>query len=194
MFRLLEDSGLTWAYVLRIWNELDVPEGWRPEITPEGIVISPPPSGTHNRIAGKMDRVLVTGMADDRLEVFQTQGVAIQSVGGVFIPDLCVVAGEHVPPGSDPVAAQHVLLAVEITSRSNAERDRKRKKWAYAHGPIAQYLLIDAFDEDGPMLTLFSNPQDGIYRNSTQVPFGHSLKLAPPVEVVVDGSVFPSAP
>src|SRR5437868_2575112 len=51
---LLADSGLTWADVLRTWNELTVPEGWRPEITPGGIVMTPPPSGAHNLIADEL--------------------------------------------------------------------------------------------------------------------------------------------
>lgn len=186
----LAESPYTWADLLQIWNELDVPEGWRPEITPEGIVMSPPPSGFHNLIGETVHQVLRAAV-DDSFGVFQTQGVAVPAIGGVFIPDLCVVPRALVPHGSEPVAAEHVALAVEITSRSNARQDRKRKKWAYAHGPVAQYLLIDAYDEDGPTVSLFSNPADAVYRNVTRTSFGQKITLAAPVAVVLDTAQFP---
>jgi Uma2 family endonuclease len=187
----LPDSALTWPDVLRMWHELDVPEGWRPEISPEGIVMTPPPSGLHNLIGAVVNRALVAATGD-HLEIFQTLGVAVPSIGGIFIPDLCVVARHQVPPGSDPVAAEHVVLAVEITSPSNARHDRKRKKWAYAHGPVAHYLLIDAFDEDGPSISLFSNPVDGAYRDAIRTAFGQTVKLPPPLELELDTSTFPA--
>jgi Uma2 family endonuclease len=190
MIDLLADSGLTWADVLRTWNELTVPEGWRPEITPGGIVMTPPPSGAHNLIADNVHRAVVS-VADEALAVFQTLGVAVPSIGGVFVPDLCVAVRAEVPFDTEPVGSEHVVLAVEITSRSNARHDRKRKKWAYAHGGIAQYLLIDAYDEDGPALLLFSNPADGVYRNAVRTPFGQKITLDEPVPAVIDSGLFP---
>lgn len=186
----LLDSGLTWSDVLRTWNELEVPEGWRPEITPGGILMTPPPSGFHNRIDAVVNRALVAAVGE-RFEVFHTLGVAVRSIGGIFIPDLCVAAGSDVPNGTDPVDSELVVLAVEITSLSNAAHDRKRKKWAYAHGGIAQYLLVDAYDEDGPALFLFSNPAEGVYRNAVRTPFGQKITLAAPVPAVLDSGLFP---
>jgi Uma2 family endonuclease len=192
MTSLLADSGLTWADVLKTWNELEVPEGWRPEITPEGIIMTPPPGGSHNLIADSLHRALVFAV-DDEFGVFQSLAVAVRFVGGIFIPDLCVVARERVPLGTEPVDAAHVALAVEITSRSNAAHDRKRKRWAYAHGGVAQYLLVDAFDEDGPAVYLFSHPSDGMYRTIERTPFGHKVTVAPPVATVLDSGLFPSS-
>jgi Uma2 family endonuclease len=191
MTSLLADSGLTWADVLRTWNELEVPEGWRPEITPGGIIMTPPPSGAHNLIADTLHRALVRAV-DDQFGVFQTVAVAVLSVGGIFVPDLCVVARGHVPLGTEPVDSKDVVLAVEITSRSNAAHDRKRKRWAYAHGGVAQYLLVDAFDEDGAAIYLLSHPSDGMYRTTERTPFGHKVTLAPPVATVLDSELFPS--
>jgi Uma2 family endonuclease len=191
MTTMVADSGFSWAYVLQTWNELNVPEGWRPEITPEGIFMSPPPIGSHNLIADELHHAVGTAIDRSRFGVFQTQGVAIRSIGGIFVPDLCVAERAAVPHGSEPVESEHVVLAVEITSRSNAHHDRKRKKWAYAHGGIGQYLLVDAFDEDGPTVSLFSNPVDGIYRNTIKTPFGQKITLAAPVSVVIDTASFP---
>jgi Uma2 family endonuclease len=192
MTSLLADSGLTWADVLRIWKELDVPEGWRPEITPEGIIMTPPPSGAHNLTAEEVHHALGAAIDRNTFGIFQSLGVAVRSIGGIFIPDICVVARAGVSPGTDPVDSEHVALAVEITSKSNAEHDRKRKKWAYAHGGIAQYLLIDAFDEDGPSVWVFSQPEEGTYRTAVRTPFGKPVRLADPVATVIESTLFPA--
>jgi Uma2 family endonuclease len=188
---MLADSGLTWADVLRTWSELEVPEGWRPEITPGGITMTPPPSGEHNLIVESSHHILRAALDGD-FGVFQSQGVGVASTGGIFIPDLCVVAREHIPRGTEPVNSEHVVLAVEVTSRSNARHDRKRKRWAYAHGGIAQYLLIDAYDEHGPTISLFSNPVDGDYRNMVRSAFGQIITLAAPVKADLDSGLFPT--
>jgi len=191
MTTTVSDSDFSWAYVLQTWNELNVPEGWRPEITPEGIFMSPPPVGSHNLIADELHHAVGAVIDRSRFGVFQTQGVAVQSIGGIFVPDLCVASRAEVPSGSDPVGSEHVVLAVEITSRRNAEHDRKRKKWAYAHGRIAQYLLVDAFDDEGPTVSQFTNPVEGVYRNVVRTPFGQKITLLDPVVAVVDSSLFP---
>lgn len=190
MTSLLADSGLTWADVLRTWNELNVSPGWRPEINPGGIVVAPPPNMTHNRIDAIITRALAVAI-DEKFEQYHTLGIAVPSIGGIFIPDLCVAESARVSAGGEPVSAELVVLAVEITSRGNADHDRKYKKWAYAHAGIAQYLLVDAFDEDGPAVSLFSNPADGVYRTTERTPFGHEVTLAAPVATVLDSSSFP---
>jgi Uma2 family endonuclease len=177
--------------VQRAWSELEAPPGWRPEIIPERIVMTPPPSIEHNVIAAKVNRALV-GALGDGLELFQTLGVGVESVGGIFVPDFCVVVEEQLPSGGPgPVASEHVVLAVEITSRGNAAHDRKRKRWAYAHGGIAQYLLIDAFDPQGPAVSLFSAPAEGEYQSAVRVGFGQTIPLAAPVKLDLDTRNFP---
>lgn len=86
--------------------------------------------------------------------------------------------------------AEHVLLAVEITAKSNAKHDRKKKKWAYAHGGIPQYLLIDRHDEDGPAVSLFRDPVDGVYGRTIRMPFGHPITIGAPLAVELDTAEF----
>ncbi|WP_235022629.1 Uma2 family endonuclease [Amycolatopsis alkalitolerans] len=106
------------------------------------------------------------------------------------MPDFCVAPREAIPHNSDPVPAEHVLLAVEITSKSNAEHDRKKKRWAYAHGPIPRYVLIDQFDDDGPAVTLFSKPKEGVYNQTIRVPFGDPVEIGDPFDLTMDTSRF----
>lgn len=182
-------SALTWDYLLHTWRDLEVPDGWRPELTVEGIQMTPPPGGSHNLIADLVHRALLTA-APQRCGVFQTQGVGVRQIGGIYVPDLCVAPRAFIPHGPDPVPAEHVLLAVEITSRGNGEYDRKKKRWAYAHGPIPQYLLIDGFDEDGPAVSLFSDPVEGVYRRAIRIPFGEPIAIGSPFGVELDTTGF----
>lgn len=183
------DSALTWDYLLHTWRDLEVPEGWRPELTVEGIHMTPPPGGQHNLVADVINEALVRSRPEG-CGIFQTQGVGIRQIGGIYVPDFCVAPRAVIPPGSDPVPAEHVLLAVEITSRGNADHDRKKKRWAYAHGPIPQYLLVDAFDEDGPAVSLFSDPVKGVYSRFVRFPFGEPIKIGEPFGVELDTTTF----
>ncbi|HET6504684.1 MAG TPA: Uma2 family endonuclease [Amycolatopsis sp.] len=183
------DSPLTWDYLLDTWRGLEVPEGWRPELTVEGIQMTPPPGGAHNLIAARIHRTLLPAVPDG-CEVFQTQEVAVRQTGGIYVPDVCVAPIMAIPDGSDPMPAEHVLLAVEITSRSNADHDRKKKRWAYAHGPIPRYLLIDAFDEDGPAVSLFTEPVKGIYSKTVRIPFGEPITIGEPFDIELDTTGF----
>lgn len=106
------------------------------------------------------------------------------------MPDLCVVPTGAVPRDANPASAEEVLLAVEITSPAHAAHDRKKKRWAYAHGRIQQYLSIDRYDEEGPAATLFTDPEDGVYRKALRTPFGRPVALEPPFELELDTSVF----
>jgi Uma2 family endonuclease len=188
---VLTNSALTWADVLRTWGEIKAPVGWRPEITPDRVFISPPPSSAHILIAETVDRAFVSALDDD-LGVFHALSVGVSSVGGIFMPDLSLIARERVPQDDEPVASEHVVLVVEITSRANADRDRRLKRRAYARGGVAQYLLIDAYDEDGPTVSLFSNPAGGVYRRMVGVAFGQVISLAAPVKVDLDTAPFPT--
>lgn len=180
----------TWDDLLATWRELDVPEGCRPELTIEGITMTPAPGGTHNLIANRVHRALAR-CTPDELGIFQTLGVGIQTAESIYIPDICVVPEAAVPPGPDPIPAERVVLAVEITSPSNGDNDRFKKLRAYADGKIPQFLLIDPHHENGPTTLLMSNPLDmGMYGSTVSVPFGEPVKLGEPFDVELDTSRF----
>jgi Uma2 family endonuclease len=79
---------------------------------------------------------------------------------------------------------------VEIVSKSNARMDRVEKLRAYAIAPVPLYLLIDRFADSGPSVTLFSEPLDGHYRHSEQVPFGAKITVPEPFGLVLDTKEF----
>ncbi|QUG99865.1 Uma2 family endonuclease [Saccharopolyspora erythraea] len=178
-----------WEDLVHTWQELDVPEGWRAEIIEGRIVMTPPPGYPHNLIADLVHRALVRGIPDE-WAIFQTAGVGVPLRSGLFIPDLMVVPREDVPSGVGPMPAEKALLVVEITSQGNADVDRKTKLWSYAHAAVPLYLLIDRFAEGGPVVELYSGPENGAYRESRRVPFGKPIDLPEPFRLTLDTDRF----
>lgn len=88
------------------------------------------------------------------------------------------------------IPAEHVLLTVEITSRSNADTDRKTKLWGYAHAGVPLYLLIDRSAEGEPTVVLRSEPAEGRYRHQISAPFGEKIALPEPFDLTLDSAEF----
>ncbi|MGW1815949.1 Uma2 family endonuclease [Streptomyces sp. NPDC002125] len=188
-------EGRPWDYLLRTWQELDVPEGWRAEIDEGQIVLVPPPHAHHNGIAEMVQRVLY-GSLPDELGIYQTLGVHVAPLDKLYVPDLVVMPRELIaaadPETSDPLDASEGLLIVEITSQGNAREDRTKKYRAYARAGVPMYLLLDRFDTRGAMATLFTEPnEDGTYKHSDAVPFGKPLQLPGPFDVTLPTAEFP---
>ncbi|MEU4262599.1 Uma2 family endonuclease [Streptomyces argenteolus] len=189
-------EGRPWDYLLRTWQELDVPEGWRAEIDEGQIVLVPPPHAHHNGIAAKVRRRLYTNLPVE-LEIYQTLGVHVAPLDKLYVPGLVVMPTELIaaadPESSDPMDAAEALLIVEITSKGNAREDRTKKYRAYARAGVPMYLLIDRFDTRGAMATLFTEPnEDGTYKHSDPVPFGKPLALPAPFGVALPTADFPA--
>lgn len=187
-------DGHTWEYLLQSWRDLDVPEGWRAEIDGGQIALVPPPHRHPNAIAESVQRTL-HGVLPPEWGVYQTLGIHIAPLDKLYVPDLVVVPSVLVrgveAEVSDPVEAAEALFVVEITSKSNAEDDRKKKLWAYAHAPVPVYLLVDRFDEHGSTATLFTEPENGAYKHAVRVAFGDELRLPEPFALTLDTGSFP---
>lgn len=178
------------AQLRAYWDDLDVPHGWRAEILKGTVVVTPPPVNIHNSIADLLQEQLVLAKKPD-WGVHQTQAIEVEPTGDLYIPDLLVYPREELPADGYTAPAGHALLVVEITSPSNADHDRKRKLWGYAHGRVPLYLLVDRIDPEGPHVTLYSLPENGIYQSSTRVPFGEPLTLPEPFNLKIDTGRFP---
>jgi Uma2 family endonuclease len=183
---------LSWPEVLEIWRNFDVPDGWRLEVTREGITMTPGPAGAHHLAAHQVNRALVNGVAPS-CGVFHDLDIAAPEYAAIWRPDLCVVPLDAVPLESRPVNSRDVVLAVEITSPWNAENDREHKHWAYATGHVAHYLLIDPFDKGGPIVRLYSRPEDALYREERSFLYGQVVELPDPLGLTIDTRTFPAA-
>lgn len=189
----MTEENTTWELLLRTWQELDFPEGWRAEIRGEGVIVVPPPSNEHGRTASKVHRAL-DRVAPEDITAIQNIGVEVAALGKLYIPDLVFVAEAAIPAGSTPVSSTEVLLAIEITSRGNADVDRREKRVAYARGEVPLYLLVDPWDPSGPTVTLYSEPRGSDYDEAHRVPFGKPVTVPEPFEVELDTAGFPLPP
>lgn len=181
-----------WDYALSTWKELDVPDGWRAEIVDDnGVLLVAPPSDPHNFIAVRITRAL-NGVLPDDWDVYQTLGIQIPAIERLYVPDLVVMPESVVlDPGQTPNPADEAELVVEIVSKSSMDIDRKKKLWGYAHAPVPLYLLVDAWDETGPSVTLYEQPGNGRYNHATTVDFGEKIRLPEPFDLEIDTSRFP---
>ncbi|MFI6686207.1 Uma2 family endonuclease [Streptomyces sp. NPDC050485] len=191
------EGGSQWGRLLKAWQDMDVPDGWRAEIDEGRIIVVPPPSSGHNLIADLVSQWLYRCLPDG-YGLYQTLGVHIASLGKLYVPDLVVferaeLAQRAADAGEDPlpVDGADTLLVVEIASKSNAKDDRTKKLWAYAHAPVPAYLLIDRFDARGPMATLFTEPEGGVYKHDDPVPFGRTVAFPEPFLSALDTGGFP---
>lgn len=173
------EHDMSWDELLRAWLDVDAPEGWRAELIDGEIVMTPPPTGRHNRITALVNGHL-TPAVPPGYGVFQTLGVTVPTAAGGYVPDLCVVPYGQVPDEDGYVTSEVVVLAVEVTSKRYADHDRKKKRWGYAHGGVPLYLLIDRFDDEGPTVSLLSDPLRGQYRNVLRIPIGEPVTLPAP--------------
>ncbi|MFI9204677.1 Uma2 family endonuclease [Streptomyces sp. NPDC053048] len=189
------DYGCGWDELVRAWEDIDPPEGWKAEIIEGLITLSPAPANKHNVIAGKLQRSLYTVIPED-WGIYQTLAVSVPSRSGLFIPDLVVAPeaslielseSEHfIPAGSCPFIA-------EITSKSSLRHDRVSKPAAFAHAGVPLYLLVDRWAQGGPTITLYGEPKDDVYRVLQAGKFGDAIHLPAPFDIAIDTGVFPGA-
>lgn len=179
-----------WDRLLRAWAELDAPDGWQAEIAEGVITVTPPPAPAHNLIADLVDEALRPRLPLGT-GIFQTLGVRIEPAERLCIPDLVVMPRKVLTGPDASVSSAHALLVVEITSKENADDDRGPKRSAYARGGVPLYLLVDRWADDGPAVTLFSEPAGLHYRSSADVPFGETITIPTPFDVDLDTSGFP---
>ncbi|MFD7919198.1 Uma2 family endonuclease [Streptomyces sp. NPDC059740] len=183
--------GGDWDGLVRLWEETDGPEGSKVEII-EGIVtVSPPPANRHNELIDLIQRRLYSVLPED-LGIYQTQGVAVPSRQGLYVPDLAVVPRTALREPGNHIPAAACELVVEITSPSNAGHDRVAKPAGYARAQVPLYLLVDPHAPGVPTVTLYGEPKEDVYRVLAATPFGGKVSLPQPFGLSLDTADFPT--
>jgi Uma2 family endonuclease len=167
------------------------------EILGGDIIVAPMPRNIHLLTVTLLDRLLTRSLPDayvvsERFEFAVDESNSPQ-------PDLAIVPLAAVREDLEALTSRpsEALLVIEVTSPSNAPNDRKwgLKYKAYAKGLVPVYLLIDPYAQDGPSVTLFTDPTGTRYKSENLVPFGKKLSLPEPFDaVVIDTSTFPVPP
>lgn len=171
-----------------VWRHLDIPSGYRADISEGAILMNPPPAPEHNVVAWRTTLTLAGHVPTDA-GLFQQVAIKVPEVEKLYVPDLVAVPIAALGGGS-VVKPTDVLMAVEITSPSNARRDRKDKLAAYAQGGVRAYLLIDRIGKNASV-TLCTDPADGEYQHVVRVPLGETIHLPEPFDIDLDTAQFP---
>jgi len=139
-------------------------DGQRYELLDGSLIVSPFPSGTHQRIALELVRVL-DQTCPVELEVIQ---MAVRIRDSVLIPDLVVAHTAAVDRAPKDLEPADVELVVEIVSPSNARVDRVLKPTVYAEAGIPGFWRIELDTDRGPELHAYELAGD-VYREVTRV-------------------------
>ncbi len=142
-----------------VWKAIDVPEGFRVEIIEGAIEMPPIGRLRHGTLIGRTLESLLRHLQD-------------------FV---CPRALEDIAhPSGLGVLAEGVAFVTEVVSpwRCDRQRDRIRKRRAYARAGIPVYVLIDDHDEDGTV-TVLSEPDSkhACYRFSHRYAYGTDVLI-----------------
>ncbi|MFJ8788108.1 Uma2 family endonuclease [Streptomyces sp. NPDC102462] len=186
------DPGYGWDDLVRLWAEMEWPEGSKVEII-EGIVtVQPRPANQHCLIASLIQRRLYSVIPED-WGLFQRLPLAVPARTGMLLPDIVVIPERECLKTDTHVPAALAELVGEITATSDARHDRVAKPAAYATAGIPLYLLVDRWAPGGPTVTLYGEPKDGVYRVLRGLKFGDPVTLPEPFGVTIDTGEFPVA-
>ena len=164
--------------------ERHAPETVRLEFINGRVVVKPMADGNHREIIAWLQRVCMQHRPD--LWLHAESGLKTERyrkgrarADGVLVP----VGG--LKGHGEWSEAGGALMAVEITSYDSDtdRRDRVEKPDGYAAAGIPVYLLID---RDDGSVTVFTEPEDGRYRQQVNRPFGATVKLPAPVNITLD--------
>lgn len=114
-------------------------DGHRYEVVDGLLVVSPPPTGWHQLVAGEL-QVQLARQCPPQWRVLHELGLQLGTDGRV--PDLAVIdaaAPLHVPF----FAPQHFGLVVEVVSRSSRKTDRFAKPGEYAEAGIPLFWRVE---------------------------------------------------
>ncbi|MCC5032542.1 Uma2 family endonuclease [Streptomyces sp. WAC 00631] len=163
------------------WKTLELPEGFHAEIVEGFIEVSPTGRSRHGIVSNRLRRRVEKFLEGGDCAAYQDMNILHGRK--VLIPDV-FVAPEDLEEALDEdglgVSAESVALVAEVVSpgRDATERDRVRKRRAYARAGIPVYVLIDDFDGHGTVTVLTSpSPKEAVYAAEIRVPYGTAVEI-----------------
>ncbi|MFF4385407.1 Uma2 family endonuclease [Streptomyces sp. NPDC001552] len=163
------------------WKAMELPEGYRAEIVEGSIEASPTGRYSHGRIANRLSHALSMFLDDSDFTAYQDMNVIHRRK--VWIPDVFISlkdAEEHVTEDGLGIEAVGVELIAEVVSpgKDSLDRDRDRKRRAYARAGIPVYLIIDDYDGQGSVRVLSEPaPDRARYESDVRMPYGSAVTV-----------------
>ncbi len=132
------------------WDDIkDWPEDHgRTEIVDGQLVLSPLPSGRHQKICMNLGLVVVPFTRQHDLGEFYSLPLHVILAEHVhYEPDLSFISKERLHIIQDPVVQGPPDLIMEVISESNRSHDTVVKFGDYEHYGVREYWLVDPRDE-----------------------------------------------
>ena len=156
-------------------------DGMRYELLDGTLLVSPPPSVSHQLCAARLRSMLAAAAPPD-VEVLEAVGVAVPA--GLLVPDVVVARAAAVYAASRELQARDVLAVAEVVSPSSRTADRRWKAEAYAEAGIDGYLRIELDAEGGPQIVVHRLVENA-YRVDTVVRGASAAEVAVPFRVML---------
>ncbi|MFF3269518.1 Uma2 family endonuclease [Streptomyces chrestomyceticus] len=181
-----DDPGTDLREVLwRVRTHMELPEGFRAEIIEADedsgcIEVSHTGPHAHTRAANRLRNAMDAHLSDGPYAV--RFGIDIVDSRHVWCPDAVIALEDGVENGTceHGLAASEVPLVAEVVAPGHGERqrDRVRKRRAYARAGVPVYVLLDDYDLRGTV-TVFTvpRPDKADYAAEHRVPYGMDVEV-----------------
>jgi Uma2 family endonuclease len=177
-----------------LFETLDLGELYRKEFIEGRIVVSGVPYLWHELAIGWLEDQVADARRAHGWAKSAHSALILETRWTCVQPDLVIFKDpDTIPRLQSEIPIEHVLLAVEVTSRDSKRVDREVKPEACAKAGIPYYLLVDRFTKP-VSLTLFSSPDVDGYAATETVsagPGGGKLHIPAPFELTLDASTMP---
>jgi Uma2 family endonuclease len=169
----VDDRPMTTGMV-KIFEELEPPEGVKMELLRGVIVMMASPDIVHNMIVADVQDQIPR----QRWSRLQTQDVDILEEASEPVPDLVVVARGALPDSGRLLPSKLVTMVVEVVSKSSVHQDYVIKRSIYAAGKIPAYVILDPIMAHCVLLTKPSGQgEDADYLSQEIIKFGDPVPL-----------------
>ncbi|MFD7508263.1 Uma2 family endonuclease [Streptomyces sp. NPDC059853] len=164
-------------------EEMEVPEGYRAEITGGKIIMSSWSQGYYLDIMESLaDQLRPHLPAGHRVSVAPCLYI-FPEMSRAFGPDLHVADVQATRIRSPRLPGHALSLVAELTSASTADVDRYDKVECYGVAGVPVYLLVDM--QKGS-LTVYTAPSAQGYQQQNTVLFGPTVALPAPFDCAID--------
>ncbi|MFI1765977.1 Uma2 family endonuclease [Streptomyces sp. NPDC020800] len=172
--------------IVKIFENLEVPDGFKVELLRGVIVMTAGPDVAHNDIV----EAVQDQIPRRQWRRLQTQDIAILEETSEPQPDLVVVERGAGPGQGRLMSSEVITLLVEVVSKTSVDRDYGVKRSIYAAAQIPAYFVIDPVMGQCVLLTEpTGHGEDADYRCQRITKFGDLTPLEP-LGIELDTSEF----
>ncbi|MGC9542763.1 Uma2 family endonuclease [Streptomyces sp. UG1] len=172
--------------IVKIFENLEVPDGFKVELLRGEIVMMAGPDVVHNYIV----ETVQDQIPRRRWSRLQTQDIAMLQETSEPQPDLVVIERGAGPDHGRLMPSEVITMLVEVVSKTSVHRDYGVKRSIYAAAKVPSYLIIDPVMAQVVLLTEpTGSGEDADYRRQRITKFGDLTPLEP-LGIELDTSEF----